>query len=75
MCKLGAFVMGSNSKLSSILLAIKKYIFVNIPNTCSTIYFNINMHKYYKSLFKVKSMTSTFKKSNINYIKLSITYL
>ncbi len=39
------------------------------------IYLNINMHKYCKSFFKVKSMTSTFKKSNINYIKVSIAYL
>jgi len=52
----------------------KIYIHANIPNTCSTIYFYINMHKYYKSFFKVKSMTSIFKKSNKSYIKVSITY-
>jgi len=52
-----------------------KNIHSNIPNTCSIIYFYINMHKYYKSFFKVKSMISIFKKYNINYIKVSITYL
>jgi len=54
---------------------LKIYIHANIPNTCSIIYFYINMHKYYKSLFKVKCMTSIFKKYTINYIKVSITYL
>jgi hypothetical protein len=50
-------------------------IYANISNTCSTIYLYINMHKYYKSFLKVKNMISIFKKSNINYIIVSITYL
>jgi hypothetical protein len=51
------------------------YINANILNTYSTIYILIYIHKYYKSFFKVKSMTSIFKKFNINYIKVSIAYL
>ncbi len=41
------------------------------------IYFNINMHKYCKSFFKIKSMISISENCNINYFKIyvSITYL
>jgi hypothetical protein len=74
--QIGCIFYGFNSQIEFYSFGnLEIYIYANIPNTCGTIYFNIIMHKYYKSFFKVKFMTSVFKKSNINYIKIWISYL